>query len=119
MFVQSGLGKLSGLEGFSNYLGGHGVPAAYAYPAAIVGAVVEFLGSLCILLGFMTRLAALVMVVFTLVAAGIGHRFWEISDPAAHYAQMIQFMKNMAISGGFLALYAAGPGPLSVDRWRR
>src|SRR5437660_1624450 len=110
IFLQSAVGKLTGLEGFSGYLTEHGVPAEYGFPAAVVAAIVEALGALCILLGFMTRLAALVMALFTLIAAGIGHRFWEITDAAAHYAQMIQFMKNIAIAGGFLALYAAGPG---------
>ena len=115
IFLQSGFGKLTGVEGFAGYLGGHGVPAEYSYLAAIVAGVVEFLGALCILFGFFTRLAALVMALFTVVAAAIGHRFWEFADPATHLAQMINFMKNVAIVGGFLALYTAGPGRMSVD----
>jgi uncharacterized membrane protein YphA (DoxX/SURF4 family) len=33
-----------------------------------------------------------------------------------HVDQMNHFMKNVAIAGGFLLLYAAGPGRLSIDR---
>jgi putative oxidoreductase len=50
------------------------------------------------------------MALFAVIAAGVGHRFWEITDPTLHSDQMIQFMKNLAIAGGFLALYAAGSG---------
>lgn len=117
IFLQSGFGKLIGLEAFSAYLSGNGVPAEYAYGAAVTAAVVEFLGALCILFGFLTRLAALVMAVFAVAAAGIGHRFWEVSEAAAYSSQMTHFMKDLAIAGGFLALYAAGPGRVSVD-WR-
>jgi len=116
IFVQGGFGKLTGLEGFAGYLTGHGVPANAAYPLSIVAAIVEFFGGLAILLGFMARYVALLMALFVLVAAFIGHRYWEITDPAMNYNQTIHFMKNVAIIGGFLALYAAGPGRFSVDR---
>src|SRR5690349_19610525 len=92
IFLQSGFGNLTGVEGVASYLAGHGLPAEYSYGAAVVAGVVEFLGALCILFGFFTRLAALVMALFTAVAAGIGHRFWEIADPAMHLGQMINFM---------------------------
>ena len=39
---------------------------------------------------------------------------------AEHYqAQYINFMKNIAIMGGYLALFVAGPGTISLDGWRR
>jgi putative oxidoreductase len=117
IFLQSGFGKLIAVEAFSGYLSSNGVPGEYAYAAAVTGAVVEFLGALCILFGFLTRLAALVMALFTAAAAGIGHRFWDVADPTLHSTQMTHFMKNLAIIGGFLALYATGPGRVSVD-WR-
>ena len=52
---------------------------------------------------------------FTLIAAFIGHRYWSV--PADQYAnQMAHFMKDIAIVGGFLALFAAGAGAISIDR---
>jgi putative oxidoreductase len=69
-----------------------------------------------VLLGLGTRHAAVLMALFTVAAALIAHRFWEISDPAQYVNQMHHFMKNATIVGGFLLLYAAGPGRLSIDR---
>jgi putative oxidoreductase len=115
IFLNGGFHKLMGLEGFAGYLASHGVPVG-AYPIAVLAACVEFFGALCVLLGLGTRYAAVLLALFTAVAALIAHRFWEISDPAQYVNQMNHFMKNMTIVGGFLVLYAVGPGRLSVDR---
>jgi putative oxidoreductase len=115
IFLNSGFHKLAGLDGFAGYLAGHGV-AVGAYPIAILTACIEFFGSLCVLIGLGTRYAAVLLALFTVVAALIGHRFWEISDPGMYMNQMNHFMKNVTIVGGFLLLYAVGPGRLSIDR---
>jgi len=115
IFLNSGFHKLMGLDGFAGYLAGHGL-AVGAYPVAALAACIEFFGSLCVLLGLGTRYAAALLAAFTLVAALIAHRFWEISDPAMYVNQMNHFMKNVTIIGGFLVLYAMGPGRLSIDR---
>jgi putative oxidoreductase len=115
IFLNSGFHKLAGLDGFAGYLAGHGV-AVGAYPIAILAACIEFFGSLCVLIGLGTRYAAVLLALFTVVAALIGHRFWEISDPGMYMNQMNHFMKNVTIVGGFLLLYAVGPGRLSIDR---
>jgi putative oxidoreductase len=117
IFVISGFGKLTGFEGFVGTLAAHGLPLPTLW--AIPGVAAEFLGSLCILLGLWARPAALVMFVFTGFAALIAHEFWA-ADPASYQLQWIQFMKNLAIMGGFLALFIAGPGAISIDgRGRR
>jgi putative oxidoreductase len=115
IYLHGGSQKLMGLDGFAEYLASQGV-AVGAYPIAILAAGVEFFGALGVLVGLGTRYAALVMALFTVFAAFIGHRFWEVSDPAMYVDQMHHFMKNAAIVGGFLFLYAAGPGRLSIDR---
>ncbi len=112
-FVPSGYGKLMRLDAFAQSLAARGMPAPGLL--AIIGACVEFFGGLCVLLGLKTRYAALAMAVFTALASLIAHRFWHL-DGAARTTQYIQFMKNLAIIGGFLTLFAAGPGPISLDR---
>ena len=110
--MQSGFGKLTDLAGFTAGLEGMGVPLAPAL--GLIGACLEFFGGLAVVLGVWTRLAAFLMVVFTVAATLIAHRFWAV--PAEQQAmQTIQFMKNLAIIGGFLALLAAGGGRFSVD----
>lgn len=113
IFVPSGFGKLTHIGGFTHVLASRGVPAPHTL--AILGACVEFFGSLAVASGLMARYAALLMAAFTLVAALISHRFW-IASGAAEAAQYTQFMKNMAIVGGFLFLFVAGPGRYSISR---
>jgi putative oxidoreductase len=116
IFVQSGLAKLMDLDAFAAMLAAGGVPAASVL--APIGAVVEFIGGLAIVLGLGTRYAALLMIGFVIMATLISHRFW--SAPAAEYnAQMIQFAKNAAIIGGFLFVFVTGGGRYSLDRWWR
>jgi putative oxidoreductase len=67
-------------------------------------------------LGFKTRYAALLMIIFTLFAAFLSHSYWTLADPSVMRNQMIHFWKDIAIIGGLLFLFVRGAGPLSVDR---
>ncbi len=124
LFVVSGFGKLMGLmtSGFGSAfvvaLQKQGVPAPELM--AVVGACVEFFGGLALVLGFMTRWAAVFVLIFTIVASFIGHRYWDVADAAARRGQEINFYKNVAIVGGFLWLFVTGAGRFSIDAlWRR
>jgi putative oxidoreductase len=113
IFIPAGFHHLTASGGFASYLEAHGVPASPV--VAVVAGCVEFFGSLAVLLGVGTRYAAPVMALFSLVAAFIGHRYWNATG--AEYAnQFNHFLKDLAIAGGFLVLYAAGPGRWSIDR---
>jgi putative oxidoreductase len=113
IFLPSGFGKLTHLAGFEHMLAAKGLPAPGLL--AVIGAASEFSGSVLIALGLFTRWAALLMAVFTVIAALISHDFW-IAAEAARRLQYLQFMKNMAIVGGFLILLVGGPGRVSIDR---
>jgi putative oxidoreductase len=117
IFVQSGLEKLMDLDAFAAMLSAAGLPMAGAL--APLGAAVEFVGGLTVVLGLGTRYAALVMMGFVIAATLISHRFW--SSPSAERAeQMINFAKNVAIFGGFVFVFVTGGGRYSMDRcWRR
>jgi putative oxidoreductase len=113
LYLPSGFNKLVHLGSFADALAARGVPAPTLL--AFLGAAVEFFGALAVLVGFRTRYAALLMIGFTIVASVVSHHFWDIED-VTRRMQYVQFMKNMAIVGGFLFLFVHGPGPLSVDR---
>ena len=115
IFVNSGFMKLMGLGAFAASLATRGVPQSSVW--AVIGATVEFVGGLLIVTGIKTRPAALLMILFVIVATGISHRYWEFTEAAAHRAQQSQFFKNLAIIGGFLLLYVTGGGRYSVDHW--
>ncbi len=116
IFIPSGYGKLMGLTQFAGNLTNMGVPADYAYWVAVAAGGVEFFGAICILLGLATRYVAILLAVFTLIAALLAHRYWTFTDAAQIRAQSANFYKNLAIVGGFLILYAAGGGRWSIDR---
>jgi len=108
LFIIAGFNKLNNVAGTAGYLGKLGVPS----PGLVVWAViaVELVGGLLVVIGWKTRWVAWGMAIFTLITAVLGHPFW--SDPS----QTTQFLKNLAIMGGFLMLAVAGPGQLSADR---
>jgi putative oxidoreductase len=117
LFIPAGLSKLTDVGAFAASLEKRGVPLVDVL--APLGAAVEFFGGIAVLVGVQTRAAALLLVVFTVAATIIAHRFWEF-DGAARQTQQSQFLKNLAICGGFLVLAVTGGGRYSVDRlWRR
>ena len=117
IFVESGLRKLLGMDGFITSLTNRRVP--YAGVLGWIGAAVEFLGGLALLFGAWTRCAALALIVFVIVATLIGHRYWEITEPAARRMQQSHFWKNVTIIGGFVLMLVTGSGRWSVDGLRR
>ncbi|MGE0232317.1 MAG: DoxX family protein [Flavobacteriaceae bacterium] len=105
IFVVSGFGKLMGIGGTQQYMEAMGVPGVLVYPTIVL----ELLGGIAIIVGWQTRIVALALAAFTLVAALIFH------NDLADQMQQIMFMKNLAITGGLLFLVAFGAGRLSID----
>jgi len=118
LFLISGAGKLMAIDQFAAMLVQNGIPDHVAPALAWLGAGVETIGGLAIVLGLATSWASLFMIAFTIVAAFIAHRFWE-APPDLRMLQTAHFEKNMMIAGAFCLLYVAGGGPYSLDRWRR
>ena len=108
LFLISGYNKLTNVSGTAGYLGKVGLPMPEVTVWGVIA--IELVGGLLIVLGWQTRIVAWVMALFTLGTALLGHKFWV--DPA----QMIHFLKNLGIMGGFLLLAAYGPGRASIDR---
>jgi putative oxidoreductase len=111
LFLLSGIGKLGAPAATQSYIAAAGLPAALlGYIAAVI---VEVGFSVLLILGFQTRIVAAVMALFTFAAAlAFHHNF-------ADQNQMIQFMKNIAITGGLLQIVAFGAGAWSLDGRRR
>ena len=105
LFLMSGIGKIAGYEASVGYMQAMGVPGALL-PVTIV---LEIAGAAAIMAGWKTRIAAFLLAGFTLVAAVIFHS--NFGDQM----QMVMFLKNVAIAGGFLMLMANGAGRYSLD----
>ncbi len=115
LFVPAGWGKLmGGFAGAVGYIASKGLPMPQVLAAAAI--VLELGIGLALLVGWKTRWAALLLAFFTLVAALFFHNYWAMSDVAAAAANKINFFKNLAIAGGLLFIYVAGPGRYSVDK---
>jgi putative oxidoreductase len=114
VFLVAGARKLMGVAGTVGYFTKLGMPMADLM--VWVAIVIEIGGALMLIAGWKARYAAWALAIFTLVAAFMAHRFWEISDAAQYGNQLNHFLKNFAIIGGMLMVAVFGPGPASVDK---
>lgn len=107
IFFIGGFGLLSG-DVPVDYAASKGVPAF----AVWIGFAIKLFGGLAVIIGFQTRIAALLLVLFTLGTAFIFHPFWVEGE-------WNSFWKEISMIGGLLFLSAVGPGALSVDERKR
>jgi putative oxidoreductase len=114
IFIVAGWGKITGYAGTAGYMEAMGVPGMLL-PLVIL---TEFGGGLAILFGFQTRVVSILLAGFCVISGYLFHLKAITGAPDQAMADMtnqIMFMKNVAMAGGFLALFAAGAGSLSVD----
>jgi putative oxidoreductase len=105
IFFLSGINKIGGYAATQGYMASHGVPGQLL-PLVIL---LEIIAPIFIVIGWQTRVAAWCLAGFSLLAALLFHL--NFGDQM----QMILFLKDIAIVGGFLVLAAHGPGALSLD----
>ncbi|QDV24365.1 DoxX family protein [Aureliella helgolandensis] len=113
IFLLSAVGnKIPNFNGVVEYMSAAGVPQP---KLMLVGGIVFLLlGSLSVMAGFRTRIGAVLLAVFLVLATYYFHDFWNEEGRAAEL-QMIQFMKNLSMLGVMVFLFANGPGAFSLD----
>ncbi len=114
IFLMSALGnKIPKFQDVAGYMSSEGVPTPQLM---LVGAIVFLIaGSLSVILGYKARWGAVLLIIFLVLATYYFHDFWTFSDAQERQMQMIQFMKNMALTGAMLMIVGQGAGPLSLD----
>ncbi|MBR0568142.1 DoxX family protein [Azoarcus sp. L1K30] len=115
LFLPAGIGKLTGFSGTVGYISSVGLPLPEV--AAALALIVEIAGGLALIAGFGTRLAALALALFTLVASFFFHNYWGVAAEQ-QFVQQLLFYKNIAVAGGLFTLAAFGAGAWSVDARR-
>jgi len=115
MFVMSGVSKLAGLEGTAGYIASAGLPLPTVL--AVGAGLLELVAGIALAVGFQARIAALALALFTIVATVLFHNFWAAPADQA-FVQQLMFMKNLAVTGGLLFVFALGAGPASIDMRR-
>lgn len=107
VFLLSGSGKLADPSGTIAFIGSTGAPLpAVGYALAVA---IELGVSALFLIGYQTRAAAAILALFCVATALLFHNNF------ADRNQMINFMKNLAMAGGFLQVVALGAGSFSLD----
>jgi putative oxidoreductase len=111
LFVLAGFGKLMAPGATQAYIASAGLPVPIA--AYGIAVIVELGGGILLILGWQTRIVALVLAVFC-IATALGFH-----NNLADRLQQIQLLKNLAICGGLLQIVAFGAGAFSLDARRR
>jgi putative oxidoreductase len=112
LYLLSGWSKLTDYSGAVAFMTQVGAPVPAL--AAAVAIFMEVPVAIAILVGAFTRPLAVLLALYTLGTAFIGHHYWTMTG-AAQLDNMIHFYKNISIMGGLLVLYVAGPGKYSLD----
>jgi len=107
LFLIEGFGKISMQEDVIMYMEDYGVPGILFVPATVL----EILFPLLLIVGYKTKWAASIMALFTFTVAIIFHT--DFSEGM----QMIFFLKDLAIAGGFMIILVYGPGNISLDHY--
>jgi putative oxidoreductase len=106
IFVIAGIGKFNDPAGTAGYMASVGLPGILLWPTIAL----EVLGGIAIIVGFQTRIVSYLLAAFTLLAAALFHNNF------ADQMQMIMFLKDLSIAGGFLLLASTGATAFAVDK---
>ena len=109
LFLISAFNKIFNLDGSMSWMEGFGVPGFLIFPAVAIEIILPVL----VIVGYQARLAAGILAIFCLVTAFIFH--FDFSNQS----QLISFLKNIGIAGGFLFIVANGTKDFSVDKEKK
>jgi putative oxidoreductase len=110
IFLDSGIDKFRFYQGMVPYMTKVGLP--FPEMLLILSGLVETICAAMIITGWKARWGALALVVWMIPVTLLFH------NPTAGNEALIHFMKNLAITGGLLVLFASGPGLWSLGRSR-
>ena len=106
IFLLSGFNKIVNYDGTVGWMESFNLPGFLLIPAIIL----EIIAPILIIIGYKTKVAAGALSLFCLATAVIFHN--NFSDQM----QLIAFMKNFALAGGFLFLVVNGPKGYCLDK---
>ena len=106
IFLLSGFNKTVNYDGTVSWMESFNLPSFLLMPAIIL----EIIAPILIIIGYQTKIAAGALSLFCIATAVIFHN--DFSDQM----QIIAFMKNLALAGGFLFLVVNGPKGYCLDK---
>ena len=113
IFATSGIAKVFSWSENVQYMSTRHLPMIPVLLA--IATVIELVGSVCLMNGYQSRVAAFVMFLYTTAVTVLFHNYWAASGMLAGM-QETHFRKNLAIMGGLLVLAYSGPGKWSLGK---
>ena len=109
LFLISAFNKIFNLDGSMGWMEGFGVPGFLIFPAIAVEIILPML----VIVGYQARIASGILAIFCLVTAFLFH--FDFSNQS----QMVSFLKNIGLAGGFIFIVANGTKDWAVDREKK
>ena len=107
IFLLAGVGKIFNYEITIEYMESFNVPGYLITPAIII----EILFPILIIIGYRTKLSAIILSLFAILLAIIFH------NDFSNQMQLMSFLKNFAIAGGFMIIFVYGSNKISLDHF--
>ena len=109
LFLISAVNKILNLDGSMSWMEGFGVPGFLIFPAIAVEIILPVL----VIVGYQARIAACILAIFCLITAFLFH--FDFSNQS----QLVSFLKNIGLAGGFLFIVANGTKDWAVDKEKK
>ena len=109
LFLISAYNKLFSIDGTMGWMEGYGVPGLLIYPTIVL----EIILPLFVIVGYKARTSSALLAIFCILTAFIFH--FDFSEQI----QLILFLKNISLAGGFLFIVANGTKDWSIDRKKK
>tara|TARA_Y100000591_G_C21785257_1_gene673413 strand:- start:528 stop:914 length:387 start_codon:yes stop_codon:yes gene_type:complete len=106
IFLFSGVNKILNYEGTVGWMEGFGIPGILLLPAIVI----EIIFPLLLIFGYKTKIAAIGLMLFSLITAFIFH--FDFSNQM----QIIAFLKNVGLAGGLLFIIINGTKGFSLEK---
>ncbi|MEM1244715.1 MAG: DoxX family protein [Pseudomonadota bacterium] len=116
IFILAGINKIMGFDASLAYMTAHNIP--YTHFLLVLAIICELGAGILLFVGWFTRFAAFILILFIIATTFIFHAFWNY-EAAQAVSQMQHFLKNAAIIGGLFYIMSLGAGRISFDGGRR
>jgi len=114
IFIMSGFGHLTRTKAMAEYAKSKGVPAPGL--ATVGTGILILLGGLSILLGYQPQVGAVLLIIFLVPTSLMMHNFWAVKDQMQKQLEMVNFLKNIAMTGAALLFLNISQWPLSLGQ---
>jgi putative oxidoreductase len=115
IFLANGLGIIPQTVP-AKELAEHGTPEALVPLLMMAGRTIETVGGFGLILGIYPRIAAIALIAFLVPATLVAHDFWDVAGTPAYFPQLLQFLKNAAMTGGLLFIMTTQSQPTLFPR---